>query len=71
VCLNTFIVLSNLFNHKVLYEDFLEPISLILQANYAAKYSSRACGLQRPQSAELIFHKLKFGSSQVQQENAS
>jgi len=63
--------LSNKFNRKVSFEDFLEAISLILQAVLVAKYSSRACGLQSPQSVELIFHKLKFGSSQEQQVNAS
>jgi len=43
---------------------------LILLAVLAAKYSLRASGLQRAPSAELIFHMLKFGSSQAQHEHA-
>jgi len=49
----------------------IETSSLTLQAVRAAKFSLRACRLQSAQSAELIFHKLKMGSSQEPQEHAS
>jgi len=63
--------LNILLTTKVFSGDFLEAISLILQTVSAAKFSSRACGLQRSQSADFIFHQWKFGFCQQQQEKGS
>jgi hypothetical protein len=49
---------------KLIFGDFREEISLILRTVGAAKFSSRAFGLQSPQSADFIFHKRKFGFGQ-------